>query len=64
MAIDLMDLCDRTDSSAFARLYMRRALRDDVRIERRLTREEIAKGLTNDPETQRILSMTDEELAS
>lgn len=35
-----------------------------AKIERQLSREEIAKALTNDPEQQRILSMTDEELAS
>jgi len=35
-----------------------------AKIERSLSREEIAKGLSDDPETQRILSMTDEELAS
>lgn len=35
-----------------------------VRIERQPTREEVAKVLTNDPETQKVLNMTDEEIAS
>lgn len=38
MAIDLMDLCDRTDVSAFARLYMRHALREASRSDDQSTK--------------------------